>query len=161
MFTTLSMYHWLTVSSPREETFSLWSSRPIGNMRTHRMWVETIFGGLLCRRFLTLACLPRARPFSLWPTTSKRLLRRPPKLILVKCTQILESGNFLLVESGIQGFGIQNRAQVLRNPTKKWNPESTFHWKRLESSTLWNPESMEWDPESKTVLYFLIWGDST
>ena len=43
----------------------------------------------------------------------------------------------LLVESKIrenfargirdQGFGIQNRAQVLRNPTKEWNPESKFH----------------------------------
>ena len=28
-------------------------------------------------------------------------------------------GKFLLVESGIQGFGIQNRAQVLGNPTKE------------------------------------------
>ena len=39
---------------------------------------------------------------------------------------IPESGKFLLVESGIQGFGIQNRAQVLGNPTKEWNLESTF-----------------------------------
>ena len=62
--------------------------------------------------------------------------------------------------SGIQDFGIQNRAQVLQNPTKAWNPESTFHWKRLESSTR-NPQSTEWDPESKTVLYSLTWGDST
>ena len=35
-----------------------------------------------------------------------------------------------------------------------------FHWKRLESGTR-NPESMEWDPESKTVLCSLTWGDST
>ena len=61
---------------------------------------------------------------------------------------------------GIQGFGIQNRAQELRNPAKAWNPESTFHWKRLESSTR-NPQSTEWDPESKTVLYSLTWGNST
>ena len=48
----------------------------------------------------------------------------------------------------------------LKYPTKEWNLESKFHWKRLESSTR-NPESMEWDPESKTVLYSLTWGDST
>ena len=52
-----------------------------------------------------------------------------------KGIQILESGllvgsgireNFDM-ESGIQGFGIQNRAQVLRNTTKAWNPESTLN----------------------------------
>ena len=30
----------------------------------------------LCKMFKTGACLPRARPFSFSPTTSKRLLRR-------------------------------------------------------------------------------------
>ena len=40
----------------------------------------------------------------------------------------------------------------------KWNPESTFHWQRLESST-WNLETTAWNPESKTVLDSLIWGD--
>ena len=59
----------------------------------------------------------------------------------------------------MQGFGIQNRAQVLRNPTKEWNPESKFQWKRLECTR--NPQSMEWDSESKTVLFSLTWGDST
>ena len=33
-----------------------------------------------------------------------------------KGTRIQESGNFLLVESGILGFGIQNTAQGIRNP---------------------------------------------
>ena len=37
-------------------------------------------------------------------------------------------------------------------------PRSTE--KKLESSTR-NPQSTEWDPESKTVLYSLTWGDST
>ena len=53
---------------------------------------------------------------------------------------------------------LESRIQ-LKYPTKEWNLESKFDWKRLESSTR-NPESMEWDPESKTVLYSLIWGDS-
>ena len=36
--------------------------------------------------------------------------------------RILESAKFLLVESGILGFGIRNTAQGIRNPTKDWNP---------------------------------------
>ena len=43
-----------------------------------------------------------------------------------------------LVESEILGFGIRNTAQRIWNPTNDWNPESTFHSQRLESST-WNP----------------------
>ena len=35
---------------------------------------------------------------------------------------MLESVKFLLVESGILGFGIRNTAQGIRNPTKDWNP---------------------------------------
>ena len=61
---------------------------------------------------------------------------------------------FLLVESGILGFGIRNTAQGVRNPTNDWNPEFKFHWQKLESST-WNPESTAWNPESKTALDFL------
>ena len=37
-----------------------------------------------------------------------------------------ESWKFLLVESGILGFGIRNLALGIRNPTKDWNPESEF-----------------------------------
>ena len=54
---------------------------------------------------------------------------------------------------------LESRIQ-LKYPTKEWNLESKFHWKRLEYSTR-NPESMEWYPKSKTVLYSLWWGDST
>ena len=55
-----------------------------------------------------------------------------------------ESENILLVESGILGFGIRTTVQGIQNPTDDWNPESKFHWQRLESSI--------WNPESKTVL---------
>ena len=34
------------------------------------------------------------------------------------------------------GFWIWNTAQGTRNPTNDWNPESKFHWKRIQ-----NPES--------------------
>ena len=54
IFTTLSM--WLTVFSPRTVTFSL------GNIRTHRMQVETIFGGPHCRCSLTLHVSPSRAP---------------------------------------------------------------------------------------------------
>ena len=40
------------------------------------------------------------------------------------------------MESGILGFGIRNTAQGIRNPNNEWNPES------------------------KTVLDFLTWGDA-
>ena len=39
-----------------------------------------------------------------------------------------ESGNVLLLESGIPGFGIRNPAQGLLNPTNDWNPRFKFHW---------------------------------
>ena len=61
----------------------------------------------------------------------------------------------MLVESKIW----ENFVRGIRNPGL-WNPESTFHWKRLEYSTR-NSQSTEWDPESQTVLYSLTWGDST
>ena len=68
-----------------------------------------------------------------------------------------ESENILHVESGILGFGIlgfgiRTTVQGIRNPNDDWNPESKFHWQRLESSICWNPESTVWNPESKTVL---------
>ena len=44
-----------------------------------------------------------------------------------KGIRIAESGKFLLVESGILGFGIRNTAQGIQNPAKDWNPESKFH----------------------------------
>ena len=50
-------------------------------------------------------------------------LNSPP----CKGIRIPESRKFLLVESGIMGFGIQNTAQGIRNPTYVWNPESKFH----------------------------------
>ena len=40
-----------------------------------------------------------------------------------KGIRIPESRIFLLVESGILGFGIRNPAVRIRNPTKDWNPE--------------------------------------
>ena len=43
-----------------------------------------------------------------------------------KGIRIPESMNFVLVESGILGFGIQNPALRIRNPTKDWNPESNL-----------------------------------
>ena len=49
--------------------------------------------------------------------------------------QVPEFEKFLIVESGILGFGIQNTAQGIHNPTNDWNPESTFYWQILESST--------------------------
>ena len=42
------------------------------------------------------------------------------------------------------------------NSINDWNPESKFHWKRIESES----SSTAWNPESETVLDSLTWGDS-
>ena len=55
--------------------------------------------------------------------------------------RIPESRKFLLVESGILGFGIQNPALGIRNPTKDWNPESTLL--RIHSRFDWVTHSKE------------------
>ena len=49
--------------------------------------------------------------------------------------------------------GIRKTAQGIRNPTNDWNPESKFHRQRLLEYKTWNPES-------KTVLDIITWGDS-
>ena len=53
--------------------------------------------------------------------------------------------------SGILGFRIRYKAQGIRNPTRDWNLKSKLHWQRLESSS-WNPESMAYNTEFKTIL---------
>ena len=67
----------------------------------------------------------------------------------------MESGihKLWVVESGIVGFGIQNAAQGIQNPAYDWDPESKFPLTEY-------PESTALNPESKTVLNFLTWGES-
>ena len=50
---------------------------------------------------------------------------------------VRESGfrKFLLLKSGILGFGIRNTAQGIRNPTNNWNPESGI---QVPMTTIWN-----------------------
>ena len=70
----------------------------------------------------------------------------------------------LLVESRIQGFGIQNAAQGIRNPTKDWNPKSKFYNQvagiRKPRRVIQNPR-LSWIPLSheftkvKTFLSFV------
>ena len=43
------------------------------------------------------------------------------------CSWKAECVKFLLVESGILGFGIRNTTQVIRNPTNDCSLESKFH----------------------------------
>ena len=49
-------------SRPARLIFPSGASRPIGNIRTHRMRVETIFGDLPCRRSLTPCVSPSSAP---------------------------------------------------------------------------------------------------
>ena len=62
------------------------------------------------------------------------------------------------MESEILDFGIQKTAQGIHNSINNGNPESKFYWQRLAFST-WNLESIAWNPESKTVLDSLTWGE--
>ena len=94
---------------------------------------------------------------SISPHKSLVLLRIRLHPVLLKQVHP-KTGKILLMASGIPGFGIRNTAHGIRNPTNDWNPESKFHWQRLESST-WNLESTTWNPESKTVLDSLPWGE--
>ena len=55
-----------------------------------------------------------------------------------KGTRIPVSVKVLPVESRILGFGIRNTAQGIQNSCNDWNPESNFHWQRLESSWIQN-----------------------
>ena len=57
--------------------------------------------------------------------------------------RIPESCKFLLVESGILGFGIQNTVVGIQNPSSTEEDLESSHW---------NPETTAWNPESKTVL---------
>ena len=45
---------------------------------------------------------------------------------------IAESGKILL--ENVESWALESGAQGIQNPTKDWNPESKFHWQRLESS---------------------------
>ena len=63
----------------------------------------------------------------------------------------MEYGKFLLMESGIPGFGIRKTAQAIRKPINDWNPESSSTDKE------WNPVPRK--PKSKTVLHSLTLGD--
>ena len=68
---------------------------------------------------------------------AKAQWKHPP----CKGIRILESTNFLLVESGILGFGIRNPALRIRNPTKDWNPESNLL--KIHSRLNWATRSKE------------------
>ena len=59
-----------------------------------------------------------------------------------KGIRIPESVQFLLEESGILSFGIQNTAQRIRNPTKDWNqvPRIRNPWHGIQNPRLaWIP----------------------
>ena len=60
------------------------------------------------------------------------------------------------MESGIR----ENFTCEIRNPTSKWNPESKFQWQQIRIPYLESGiHSVESDPESKTVLDSVTWGD--
>ena len=71
------------------------------------------------------------------------IIEKMPEHIIAPCKgiRIPESRNFLLLESGILGFGIRNPAIRIRNPTKDWNPESKLL--KIHSRLNWATRSKE------------------
>ena len=48
-----------------------------------------------------------------------------------------ESWKYLLVDSGIQGFGMRNTNHGIGNLTIDWNPVSLFQWRRIRNPAPW------------------------
>lgn len=57
-------------------------------------------------------------------------LRQPDGIIFIR---IPNSRKFLLMESVIHGFGIQNSTQEIGNPANDWNPEFKFYCQRIRN----------------------------
>ena len=99
-----------------------WKTYPLNNVNiaftfhfflsTDNIWQSTFRG----RRVSSLFCC-------ITPPTPRKFLRMESRICEI-----------LLVEWRILVFGIRNTAQGIRNPTYDWNPESKFHWQRLEFS---------------------------
>ena len=86
------------------------------------------------------------------------------KRLWLTSPNVTKSGNFLLVDTGIQevyACGIWILRFGIRSPTNGWNRESKFHWQRIQKISIKsNPKSTAWNPESNTALDSLTWGDS-
>ena len=65
---------------------------------------------------------------------------------------IPECGKFLLVESGIPGFRIQNLGKGIRNSANDWKLESRFQWESIS-----NPVPGIWNPQGGSDLDCLTW----
>ena len=77
--------------------------------------------------------------------------------LVAPCKRLPESSKFLLLESGIQRTGIWNPQWFgIRNPL--WYGIEIYYGVRNPES--WNPESRGWDPESRTFMDSLSWGET-
>ena len=57
---------------------------------------------------------------------------------------------------------LNNVFQYSKIRTRKRNAKKSIKTeKNLESSPFWNPESTGWNPESKTVMDSLTWGEAS
>ena len=130
------MYYWLTVFSPRAVNFSL------GSLSTNWKYPHSQSASWNDFRGPSVRALPHPSRVSL---SRARSLFRPllPSAWYPKRQHLYSCfAGYVETESGVFGN---------RNPAKDWDPESRFHWQRLQSST-WNPEFPAWNPEATTVL---------
>ena len=72
----------------------------------------------------------------------------------------LDSGILEILALNMESWIRENFTWEIRNPTSKWNPESNFQWQQIRIQYLESGiQNVESDPESKTVLDSVTWGD--
>ena len=72
----------------------------------------------------------------------------------------LDSGILEILALNMESWIRENFTWEMRNPTSKWNLESKFQWQQIRIQYLESGiHSVESDPESKTALDSVTWGE--
>jgi len=157
--TSVEILYWWRVTTPDLSSASDWSCR-VGNWirpirSTTQIWVMSVISMEFLRLFLRrhwagkpLIASPNVGCFLKLGTLNslQSTVYNNSYLVVYFSTVFIkglapcnkgirfpESGQFLLVESGILYFAMRNTAQGIRNPTNDSNLQFRFHWQRLES----------------------------
>ena len=140
-----SNYAWMNTESGKRRYVQQVSFTYNYNVRFRLyFWLETVVTELFCFLFV---CFFFFYKYTHALTVEWTINFQYGTQFLIVCLapckgiRIPESRNFLLLESGILGFGIRNPALRIRNPTKDWNPESNLL--KIHSRLNWATRSKE------------------